>query len=277
MVSPVARQGATAVDAKLTLRIRATAAATLLAFAALLYYDSAFALVTVPLALPYLAVLVRARGKQELAWGVGTGWVLLLVSGLWVVSGLMQVLEGWSHLLNAAVSGAFAFAQAVLVYSASQAYRSLTGKGPAYASLLAVFYSGFFLFVGGTSIPGLMRARVAANESSAIGGLRTINTALETYKKANPDAGYPRTLEELARTGALDPILGCATPPCVKNHYQFRYTWLPPDASGPRYQMVARPVKRGRGGERSFYADQTQVLRFTSEDREAEVKDPPLL
>jgi len=39
---------------------------------------------------------------------------------------------------------------------------------------------------------------------------------------------------------------------------------------------TARPVERGRTGYRSFFADQTGVIRATSEDRAANVSDPPI-
>ena len=39
---------------------------------------------------------------------------------------------------------------------------------------------------------------------------------------------------------------------------------------------TARPVAPGKTGYRSFFADETGVIRATSEDRAANVSDPPI-
>lgn len=42
------------------------------------------------------------------------------------------------------------------------------------------------------------------------------------------------------------------------------------------WTYTARPVERGRTGYRSFHADETGVIRATSEDRAANASDPPI-
>ena len=42
------------------------------------------------------------------------------------------------------------------------------------------------------------------------------------------------------------------------------------------WTYTARPVAPGRTGYRSFFADETGVIRATSEDRAANVSDPPI-
>jgi type IV pilus assembly protein PilA len=46
------------------------------------------------------------------------------------------------------------------------------------------------LVIATIAIPNLMRSRMAANESSAVGSLRTINTAGVTYSTLYPDMGF---------------------------------------------------------------------------------------
>ena len=53
------------------------------------------------------------------------------------------------------------------------------------------------LILAAIAIPNLLRARIAANESSAVSGIRTINTAEVTYSTAYPTVGYSANLGQL--------------------------------------------------------------------------------
>ena len=46
------------------------------------------------------------------------------------------------------------------------------------------------LIIAAIAIPNLLRAKMAANESSAVGSIRTINTAEITYASAYPTVGF---------------------------------------------------------------------------------------
>ena len=62
------------------------------------------------------------------------------------------------------------------------------------------------LIIEAIAIPNLMRSKMAANESSAVGSLRTINTAEVTYNTNYPTIGFTGTLSQLGGTPAT-----CAT------------------------------------------------------------------
>ena len=53
------------------------------------------------------------------------------------------------------------------------------------------------LILAAIAIPNLLRARIAANESAAVSGIRTINTAEVTYSTAYPTIGYSANLGQL--------------------------------------------------------------------------------
>lgn len=72
-----------------------------------------------------------------------------------------------------------------------------------------------------------------------------------------PRHGYVRAFGPGSRPRKIDP--GVSSPSSVE-------TWT----------YTARPVERGRTGYRSFFADQTGVIRATSEDRAATASDPPI-
>jgi hypothetical protein len=64
--------------------------------------------------------------------------------------------------------------------------------------------------------------------------------------------------------------------------YSFDYRGEPSDKTvegckvAKNYMATARPVVFGKTGRRSFFVDQTGVIRCTSENRSATVGDPPI-
>ena len=65
-------------------------------------------------------------------------------------------------------------------------------KGFSLIELLIVV--AIILIIAAIAIPNLLRARIAANESSAVSSIRTINTAEVTYQSAYPTVGYAANL-----------------------------------------------------------------------------------
>ncbi len=72
-------------------------------------------------------------------------------------------------------------------------------KGFSLIELLIVV--AIILIIAAIAIPNLLRARIAANESSAVSGIRTINTAEVTYSTAYPTVGYSTNLGQLGPGG----------------------------------------------------------------------------
>src|SRR5260370_5314522 len=69
-------------------------------------------------------------------------------------------------------------------------------KGFSLIELLIV--AAIILIIAAIAIPNLLRSRMAANEASAVGSIRSVNTAAVTYSTTYPAAGYPQTLAQLA-------------------------------------------------------------------------------
>ena len=135
------------------------------------------------------------------------------------------------------------------------------------------------LIIAAIAIPRLLRSRLAANESAAVAALRTINAA-ETTFASTYKSGYSEDLRRLgapvsgpatvAAADLLDPILSANAPGStgpngfVKNGYGFVYK--PTGGSTTfgsvfRYQVNADPRVRGNTGRRSFYTDQSSLVR----------------
>jgi hypothetical protein len=124
----------------------------------------------------------------------------------------------------------------------------------------------------------------AANQANAVGSLRTINTACITYATTY-NVGYPEALRNLGpptagsnptptMAGLVDEGLASGT----RSGYTFTYRPARADSQGRRntYTVVARPMIYGQTGRENYFTDQSGVIRFTSEDREATANDSPL-
>src|SRR6478672_9272473 len=61
-------------------------------------------------------------------------------------------------------------------------------KGFSLIELLIVV--AIILIIAAIAIPNLLRSRIAANEASAVGSIRTINTSEVAYTSTYPNVGY---------------------------------------------------------------------------------------
>src|ERR1039458_341212 len=71
-------------------------------------------------------------------------------------------------------------------------------KGFSLIELLIVV--AIILIIAAIAIPNLLRARISANESAAVGALRTLNTAQISYNSTYGTVGFARALTNLAGT-----------------------------------------------------------------------------
>lgn len=120
-------------------------------------------------------------------------------------------------------------------------------------------------------------SRQLGNEAMAIGALRIYNTAMITYSSTFPDVGFPSSLTVLGgeggspdHAGLVDNLL--SSPPFEKSGYRFTYY----RRCNEEYTIVARPSRSGSDSDRSFFTDQSGVIRYTKEDRDPTADDDPL-
>jgi hypothetical protein len=113
----------------------------------------------------------------------------------------------------------------------------------------------------------------AANESSAVGSLRSLYSANLAYAKNHPLDGYPKHLNDLAPQ--LGPAEVLATG--EKSGYRFTYSArsLKGGAKYDAYEISADPDVPGKTGTRHFFMDETGVIR-ASATGPANVNDPAL-
>jgi len=126
------------------------------------------------------------------------------------------------------------------------------------------------LIIAAIAIPNLLRAKIAANESSAVSSLRTINTAEVTYS-SSWGAGYAPTVDNLggvAPCGPATAVTSCiidsalSVAPYTKSGYAF--VAVGNNAVGGinnGFEANATPVAVDVTGKRAFCSDQSGVLR----------------
>jgi len=136
-------------------------------------------------------------------------------------------------------------------------------KGFSLIELLIVV--AIILIIAAIAIPNLLRSKMSANEASAVGSLRSLNTACVSYSTSY--GGYPPALSNLgpgspanATTADLvDSVLAAGT----KSGYVFTYAAGAKDANGNvlSYTINGDPVTVGTTGQRQFFTDQSGVIR----------------
>jgi len=123
--------------------------------------------------------------------------------------------------------------------------------------------------IAAIAIPNLLASRKAANESSAIGSMRTINTAQTTFlSTTGNNVAYAADLAALSTASLIDTALAAsATTP--KSGYKFVLTGTD---TNTKYNVVSTP--EANGGTRHFYTDETGVIRADS--KAADDKSKPI-
>jgi prepilin-type N-terminal cleavage/methylation domain-containing protein len=137
-------------------------------------------------------------------------------------------------------------------------------KGFSLIELLIVV--AIILIIAAIAIPNLLRARMAANESSAVSSIRTINTGEITYNSAYPTVGYATALTNL---GGVTPCSPSSTTACLIDSVlaggtKSGYTFAAAGSGGPpnsQYYTTGVPVTLNQTGVRSFCSFEDAVLR----------------
>jgi type IV pilus assembly protein PilA len=138
-------------------------------------------------------------------------------------------------------------------------------KGFSLIELLIVV--AIILIIAAIAIPNLMRARMSANESSAAGSIRTINTGEVSFAAAYPSIGFTN----LASLGGATPCTPAPATGCFidnilatggKEGYTFSATpGTPVNGVNMTYTSLGDP-SLNQTGTRSFCSDQTGVIYY---------------
>jgi hypothetical protein len=137
--------------------------------------------------------------------------------------------------------------------------------------------AGMILVGAAIAIPNLLRAKISANEASAVGSLRTVETAQVAYSTTYPERGYARDLATLGpgpggpaapsanHADLIDATLAnptcTAAAWCIKSGFRFRVVTTCVKRPCEEFVVVGTPVAANTG-TRSFCATSDGVIRF---------------
>lgn len=141
-------------------------------------------------------------------------------------------------------------------------------KGFSLIELLIVV--AIILVIAAIAIPNLLRSKAAANEASAVGSLRSLNTAEVTYATTYPGTGFACTLGQLGGSGsgsatsAAAGLIDANLASGEKSGYSFSFLSTGNCTGTPAlsYATYASPVTAGTTGNRYFCSDSSGVIQY---------------
>jgi len=157
-------------------------------------------------------------------------------------------------------------------------------KGFSLIELLIVV--AIILIIAAIAIPNLIRSRMSANEASAVGSLRAINTAEIAYSTTYNSVGFTN-LASLGGAAANCAAGGsgatssgaCLIDEVLSGGTKAGYTFGVTAAGGPpnvTYSSTGLPQVLGQSGQRAFCSDQSGVIRANATSGTCTSGDAPI-
>jgi len=244
-------------------------------------------LLSLPFWMPCLIIFLRLRGsalKAGLALAVAMGCTLFVAIAM-----VHSFADDWS--VSGWIVNSLALATLVpLIMSAAaiRTYYTMTRERGDLSKLLrSSAYGSILLFSVWSSLPAAVWEKIPRHETIAARRLKAINSAASAYAKEFGGV-YPKNLAALEgpRSGrkADCEAAGLLEMPS-DNHsgYTFEYRSGPATEKianncfgAKTYTVIARPILFEKTGRNGFYTDESQVIRYVSDNRPPTVSNPQL-
>src|SRR6201993_2018912 len=149
-------------------------------------------------------------------------------------------------------------------------------KGFSLIELLIVV--AIILIIAAIAIPNLLRSKIAANQASAVGSLRTLNTSCIAFSTSYGQ--FPAALTNLGPVSSggtasstsadlIDSVLSAGT----KSGYTFKYT---AGNANQSYTITATPITAATTGQSMYFTDQSGVIRVDTSGSGASAASTPI-
>ena len=126
-------------------------------------------------------------------------------------------------------------------------------RGFSWIELLVVL--AIMAVIASIAIPRLHEAEISGNESAAASSIRTIVTAQVAFYVTAGRGYYSTDLTTLSNATLIDSVLASG----IKEGYSYTCS-----GSGSTFTVTASPLVPGETGRKYYYADQSGVIRFSS-------------
>jgi len=139
-------------------------------------------------------------------------------------------------------------------------------KGFSLIELLIVV--AIILIIAAIAIPNLLKARISANQASAVGSLRTIVTSEISYMSS-----YGQYSGGLGVLGGAAPCTSSSTTACLidpvlsggnKSGYTFTYAPIVAGGVNSGFTVNADATTQGTTGDMHYFTDNSGVIRFNA-------------
>jgi type IV pilus assembly protein PilA len=156
--------------------------------------------------------------------------------------------------------------------------RTIHDKQKGFSLIELLIVVAIILIIAAIAIPNLLRSKIAANQASAVGSLRTLNTSCIAYSTSY--GTFPAALTNMGPVASgstasstsadlIDSVLSAG----VKSGYTFVFT---PGASNQSYTITATPITAATTGQNMYFTDQSGVIRVDTSGAGASAASTPI-